>query len=112
MLLINATVRLRPCPALAVNPTRFHGTHVPAHIQYAPTVQQSFFVFFFFKGGRDGDDEGRLKSTKDLHRQSHDTLRKPKSAPAFISDTKRETVEKVEQTFAESLRRKTKNYTA
>lgn len=40
--------------------------------------------------GRDGDDEGCLKSTKDLHTQSHDTLRKPKSVHAFISDTKGE----------------------
>lgn len=61
-----------------------------------------------FRGERDGDDEGCLKSTKDLYRQSHDTLRKPKSALAFISDTKREAVEKSWANFAESLRQKTK----
>lgn len=44
--------------------------------------------------GRHGDGGGCLKSTKDLHIQSHGTLRKLKSAHAFISDTKGETEEK------------------
>lgn len=52
-------------------------------------VEHNFF--FFFRRERDGDEERCLETTKDLHRQSHDTVRKPKS---FISDTKRETVDK------------------
>lgn len=56
--------------------------------------------------GRHGDDEGCLKSTKDLHIQSHGTLRKLKSAHAFISDTKGETEEKSWANFAKSLRQK------
>lgn len=44
--------------------------------------------------GKHGDGGGCLESTKDLHIQSHGTLRKLKSAHAFISDTKGATEEK------------------
>lgn len=46
------------------------------------------------EGGVGGETGGCLESTKDLHIQSHGTLRKLKSAHAFISDTKGATEEK------------------
>lgn len=107
LLLFNATFQLHMACTDWKSHVLIHG-HTRTHTS---TVQQSEHKpQGSFRGERegDGDDEECLKSTKDLHRQSHDTLRKPKSVLAFISDTKRETVQKSSANFAESLRQKTK----
>lgn len=66
-----------------------------------------FFIIFFLEDWKMEVRRDAWKSTEDLHRQSHDTVRKPKSVLAFIQNTK-ETVDKSWANFAESLRLKIK----
>lgn len=63
----------------------YMGTDTHAHRDaHTPTVQQSEHKpQGVLRRERDGDDEGCMKSTKDLHRQSHDTLRKTQVHACF-----------------------------
>lgn len=84
--------------------------HVHLLESHMNTIHRVFF-FFFFEDWKMEMRRYAWKATKDPHRQSHDTVRKPKSVLAFISDTKEETVDKSWANFAESPRREIKTKT-
>lgn len=93
LLLFNTTFQFYMAVHSLKNPILLHTRHTDMYTYCTAVWAQAAGGFFLEE--RDGDDEGRLKSTKDLHRQSHDTLRKPKSVPAFISVTKRDSRKKL-----------------